>query len=332
MYDLSEAFSKAASKYAAYPACGPLAWEEVNGEVRIVRLLQDIPHVIVPNQIEGKPVRAISEARFMSAEVLETVTLPNSLREIGQSAFANCRHLRELTIPDSVEIIGGHAFRDSGVETIHLGAGVKELSTSAFAWAKDLRTVELSEGLRTIGCNAFYETLVGRETKFHIPHSVEKIAPGAFAGTFLTGDRLETDLPADPKWFLNEPEEGRDTLLDAYHQEMYGLLAQSAQTLAEMAVKTRLFYAQGFLTPEDAVSRVNDAWQEEGEKLARALDDLCLEKHISWSDTVWFTLRDMVLLSAGLKFHRAENTVTLLEDLEGAAADKIRTHLTRDEF
>ena len=69
----------------------------------------DDTYVVIPSQIDGKPVVSIADSAFAS-DSLQVVVIPNGVVSIGWFAFQSCPALRSVTIPSSVESIGYSAF------------------------------------------------------------------------------------------------------------------------------------------------------------------------------------------------------------------------------
>ena len=69
--------------------------------------------VVIPNYLDGKPVRSVARADvdvFKNADAVTSLTLPSTLREIGGYAFKGCSSLTSVTIPDNVLSVGEGAF------------------------------------------------------------------------------------------------------------------------------------------------------------------------------------------------------------------------------
>jgi len=66
--------------------------------------------LIIPDTIEGLPVRGINNEAFKGCSNLTSIIIPDGIRTIGNSAFLGCSKLTEITIPDSVTSIGSAIF------------------------------------------------------------------------------------------------------------------------------------------------------------------------------------------------------------------------------
>ena len=95
------------------------------------------PNIIIPSTVpyEGKvyTVTAISGSTFEETTLLETITLPETLRTIGSRAFFQSGLTGELILPDSIESIGSSAFACQGLQgTLTLPESLKTLGEGAF--------------------------------------------------------------------------------------------------------------------------------------------------------------------------------------------------------
>ncbi len=75
--------------------------------------------VVIPEELQGKPVTTLEENAFYQHKNMEFVTLPQSLTTIDGSPFYRCYSLKELHIPRNVkEIDGNPVFRCGSLEKI----------------------------------------------------------------------------------------------------------------------------------------------------------------------------------------------------------------------
>ena len=67
-----------------------------NNEVAILGLRnKDIKYLVIPDEVEGMPVKWINEHAFMG-EHFETVSLPKGITVIPNAAFYNCHALKKI--------------------------------------------------------------------------------------------------------------------------------------------------------------------------------------------------------------------------------------------
>lgn len=111
--------------------------------------------VSIPIDFENKVVKNIAQSAFKGSDI-ESVTMPDGMKEIGGYAFALCKKLNIVNIDEGVTTIGDNAF------------------FATFA----LTEVELPETLKTIGINAFNASGI---EEIIIPKKVKSIDSFAFA-------------------------------------------------------------------------------------------------------------------------------------------------------
>jgi hypothetical protein len=158
--------------------------------------------MLIPAEIEGKPVTSIVFEAFMHCQSLTAVVIPEGVKSIRKGTFAYCHNLRSVVIPETVTSIWNGAFaycnslvkadlpanlrnleRDAFLNctklpSIRIPDRVRYISTGAFAHCHSLTSVTLPERLTVIGDNAFYECLALSE--INIPTNVESIGLEAF--------------------------------------------------------------------------------------------------------------------------------------------------------
>ena len=149
---------------------------EKGGYVTIDGYVGTAKNVVVPNHIEGLPVRGVSlkgnktiesivlpdtyetiymEA-FMSCSNLRSVVLGKNVALINPSAFSHCTKLESISFPASLETIGDGAFMCcTGLKSVSFANGLKEIDTGAFSYCENLEKAILPIGLETIGNEAF---------------------------------------------------------------------------------------------------------------------------------------------------------------------------------
>ncbi len=199
---------------------GDLTYSITNGNVTITDCNTSASgEMIIPETIDGYPVKTIGDNAFKGCSALTSVTIPASITKIGSQAFYNCTNLKdvyitdlkawcqikcdssvsspmlyaknlylngqkvtgELIIPSGVTRIGSGAFYDcQGITSVTIPSGVRTIGSYAFAFC-DITNVNLPSGLTEIDDGAFYSCEL---TNLNIPASVSSIGENLF-GLFL---------------------------------------------------------------------------------------------------------------------------------------------------
>lgn len=76
------------------------AVDREQGKVKITKYIGNDSDVIVPEWIEGYPVRELAEGAFSKCSKLVSVSLPNSLEVLGEDLFSGCSALKEVSLPE----------------------------------------------------------------------------------------------------------------------------------------------------------------------------------------------------------------------------------------
>lgn len=110
----------------------------IDNDIEIVRCFGTDPEIVVPEEIDGRPVKRMapyafsarkdrededvlvfetdeermfsSEEKLLAGQTLESVRLPDTMEEAGRYLFYGCRNLRELHFSDRLKNIGSGAF------------------------------------------------------------------------------------------------------------------------------------------------------------------------------------------------------------------------------
>ena len=168
---------------------------------------------IVPDIIEGYPVKIISSGAFHHRTELTEIILPDSIEFIGDYAFTYCKNLSDIHLPEKLVYIGDCAFLGAtGLKAINGGANIAHIGNSAFyatTWLTENKSdfvvigktlykyngkmdkIEIPRGIDTIGFYAFANTAI----KTIDLSSIKKIHEGAFFNCYnlLTIDRYNID-------------------------------------------------------------------------------------------------------------------------------------------
>ena len=145
--------------------------------------------ILATVEIEGTayPVTAIGYAAFRDCMSLESVTLPQGLRDICDEAFQNCASLAGITIPEGVTAIGNNAFAAcASLASITLPEGVVSLGAGAFVGCYALPGITLPSTLASIGEGVF--SYCSALESIVLPPSLKVVSDMAFQGCVLLAD------------------------------------------------------------------------------------------------------------------------------------------------
>lgn len=196
--------------------------------IKIVRYTGNSKNVVVPGEIDGKPVTCIGEDSFAYyepkypdkywnspfADQIESIELPDTVEVIEDWAFKKCKNLMNINIPDSVRAIRGTPFEGcKSLKEITLpGTDIYYNMIFACCFSHSaLEKINLSEGMTKIPSYFLAYTNV---TTLNIPSTVETIADYAFMNSKITslvippsvkiiGDNAFADSKIEDLVFIN---------------------------------------------------------------------------------------------------------------------------------
>ena len=117
--------SSETSSYQDIQSANEYDYEIVDDGVKIISHKDyEEDSIIIPEEIEGKPVKALGRDAFYQHKNTVTITLPESLMTIDGSPFYRCYSMNEITIPSGVtEISSNPFFRCSALTEIRVALG-----------------------------------------------------------------------------------------------------------------------------------------------------------------------------------------------------------------
>ena len=125
--------------------------------------------VVFENGITAIPANAL-----IYCDSIESVTLPDSVKNINYNAFKGCNSLTEIKLPKNLQTIGEAAFNSCSLITeVTMPDALTNIYDGAFDGCSKLKTVKLNQGLQTIGGYAFRGTII---ESISIPKSVTALA------------------------------------------------------------------------------------------------------------------------------------------------------------
>ncbi|MBO4581217.1 MAG: leucine-rich repeat domain-containing protein [Bacteroidales bacterium] len=138
-----------------------------------------VKHVVTDEGITS----VLGLQRFIN---LQTVSLPQSMKNIGSNAFGYDSCLTDINLPDSICNIGSSAFdRTHLTDTLHLPAFLTSLGSAAFRYTK-IKHTDIPCNIDTIMVGVFQNTTL---SSVNLPASVSVIYKHAFGETPLTSVR-----------------------------------------------------------------------------------------------------------------------------------------------
>ena len=158
-----------------------LTYEDNGDSVTITGYTGNEASVVIPNEIEGKPVTAIGKAAFFNCGNLTSIEIPEGIESIGVQAFQLCKKLESVKIPASVISIEERAFQScSNLDSVTFAEGsrLETINNFAFNDCGKLTSIEFPSGTKSIGNQAF--TYCTSLTSIKIPSSVTTIGENAF--------------------------------------------------------------------------------------------------------------------------------------------------------
>lgn len=145
-------------------------------------------------------VTTLESEAFRDNPMIQSVTLPSTIKKIGELTFLNCSSLKEIIGLDAVDTIERRAFNDCdnlnqllcynhgknclgwpGAEPpqeLTIPDGVETIDNGAFSHKRQIQKVTLPQSLKKIGEEAFYGCL--KVNKIELPQGLEYIDENAF--------------------------------------------------------------------------------------------------------------------------------------------------------
>lgn len=188
-------------------------YTEADGGITIDKYVGGETSVVIPEEIDGKPVTGIGRFCFSGQKELTDVTLPESIERISIYAFEDCASLTQIELPAGLKEIAAGAFRNSGLTSIVLPEGVTAVREQAFYGCAALESAALPESLTIIEDGAFAGCSSLAAIEF--PDVMAEIGAGAFEGCaslksvvfpmFTTAPDNEDDqrISVSPRTFKN---------------------------------------------------------------------------------------------------------------------------------
>ena len=112
--------------------------------------------IVIPSEINGKPVTVIESYAFYNCTNLTSVEIPENVTNIGLGAFIGCMRLTSVTIPKNISVIERDTFKNcESLTSVEIPENVKSIGEDAFMGCESLTKINIPDSLTDIGSNAF---------------------------------------------------------------------------------------------------------------------------------------------------------------------------------
>ena len=126
--------------------------------VRINGCDKQAVNIIIPDEIEGKPVTVIDWYAFERCSALKSVVIPDTVTHISRFAFAHCISLESVNMPQSLYAIEQYAFYDCPkLKEIDLPENLNIIEERAFCGCEAISEITIPESCQSIGNYAFFD-------------------------------------------------------------------------------------------------------------------------------------------------------------------------------
>ena len=176
------------------------------GDIYGIRLI----NVELPNHLDKLP-------SFRNCRNLESLVIPNNIKEIGMDNFSGCANLQSIIIPNGLTTIKDRAFFGcNSLQSISLPNSITHLGVEGVFWnCHDLQSIEIPDGVKKIyartfeNCKRLYsvnlgsvESIVDYNTfsgctsleSITFPQSLTVIGGGAFSNSGLKSIHIPSNI------------------------------------------------------------------------------------------------------------------------------------------
>lgn len=132
--------------------------------------------LVIPDSIDNAVVTSIGKNAFAESNLLESITIPDSIVSVGDDAFLECYGLKKVyvsSIEDWCKIDFSYSYAFSDANPLSRGADL-------YVDNKLVTDVTIPDGVKSIGKYAFYCYSSLKSISF--PSSIRSIGEGAFYG------------------------------------------------------------------------------------------------------------------------------------------------------
>lgn len=107
--------------------------DTTEGFYTVERCPRQMTDMVLPDEINGSPVTAISDLAFNYKTLMRRIMLPKDITDIGALAFNGCTMLERIVIPPKVKRIGKDAFAGcTAIRVMVIPPSVEDIGEGAF--------------------------------------------------------------------------------------------------------------------------------------------------------------------------------------------------------
>lgn len=155
-------------------------------------------NIVVPSQINFKDrifkVIRIGRDAFYQCQI-QSISLPESIKEISSYAFQYCGQLQSITFPESLEHIGWKAFYNCDqLQSITIPSNVNYIEDDCFDYCSDLQIVRFNDSETIcnlypafVDCNSIKKLYIGRPLSRSDIYSHTELTIGPLLKEWLNG-------------------------------------------------------------------------------------------------------------------------------------------------
>ena len=112
---------------------------------------QALTSITLPEGMEKIPTYA-----FVNATYVQSIQLPDSLKDLGSSAFENCKALKSLAIPEGITAVTPNMFKNcTALTKVTLPQSLRSIEEYGFYNCAVLESLTIPSGVTSIGFKAF---------------------------------------------------------------------------------------------------------------------------------------------------------------------------------
>lgn len=159
----------------SFSGCNLNSLELPNGLISIKELAFNGAGIKAKEIILPDSISYLGEGAFFGAGKIETIKLPNNLKDIPNVCFESCRYLKNVEFGDKISEIGSGAFNDCrNLKSITLPSSLRLMKDGVFRDCFSLETVIFSDGCQvSIPYASFYNCK--RLKNILMPEGIENI-------------------------------------------------------------------------------------------------------------------------------------------------------------